>query len=72
MFAINSEAKVVHANTGEVVRYDELKTLSKEGLSEYGRLCVVAIERDYQPENKLEEPQYAILRRVSLGKSNTH
>jgi hypothetical protein len=50
MFAINSEAKVVHANTGEVVRYDELKTLSKEGLSEYGRLCVVALERDYQPE----------------------
>jgi hypothetical protein len=67
MFAINSEAKVVHANTGEVVRYDELKTLSKEHLSHYGRLCVVALERDYQHEHKLEESQLAILRRVSFG-----
>jgi hypothetical protein len=50
MFAINSEAKVVHASTGKVVRHDELKTLSKEELSNYGRLCVAAIEKDYTPE----------------------
>ncbi len=50
MFAINHEAKVVWAETGAVVSYDETKQFSREQASRYGRLCVEALNKDYEPE----------------------
>lgn len=62
MFAINHEAKVVWAETGAVVSYDETKQFSNEQASRYGRLCVKAIDKDYEPER--EEINGTILRRA--------
>jgi hypothetical protein len=50
MFAINHEAKVVWAETGAVVSYDETKQFSQEQANRYGRLCVEALDKDYEPE----------------------
>lgn len=54
MFAINKEAKVVWASTGQSVTMAEFNSMSVKEQQEYGRTCIVALERDYQPEKKKE------------------